>query len=205
MVDRDLKVSQARLWALIEERCQPGADVAELDRRVWDLFGERWAVMFTDLSGFSRRVAEFGILHFLQVIHEQRKMLLPIVERHDGLLIKEEGDSLLILFRRVERALDCGLAMQRACRLVNERRKPEEQILLCLGIGYGDILRIADQDAWGREVNTASKLGEDTAEAGEILVSAAAQEALATRRDVTFEGIGATSLGPEQNYRVLYS
>jgi len=204
MPDRDLKVSQARLWSLIEERCQPGANVAEIDARVWDLFGERWAIMFTDLSGFSRRVAEFGILHFLQVIHEQRKILLPIVERHDGLLIKEEGDSLLILFRRVERALDCGLAMQRACALVNERRKPEEQILLCLGIGWGDILRIADQDAWGREVNSASKLGEDTAKAGEILLSAAAHEALATRTDVRFENIGSTSLGPEQNFRVLY-
>jgi class 3 adenylate cyclase len=204
MPDRDLKVSQARLWSLIEERCQPGANVAEIDARVWDLFGERWAIMFTDLSGFSRRVAEFGILHFLQVIHEQRKILLPIVERHDGLLIKEEGDSLLILFRRVERALDCGLAMQRACGLVNERRKPEEQILLCLGIGWGDILRIADQDAWGREVNSASKLGEDTAKAGEILLSAAAHEALATRTDVRFENIGSTSLGPEQNFRVLY-
>jgi class 3 adenylate cyclase len=204
MPDRDLKVSQARLWSLIEERCQAGANVAEIDARVWDLFGERWAIMFTDLSGFSRRVAEFGILHFLQIIHEQRKILLPIVERHDGLLIKEEGDSLLILFRRAERALDCGLAMQRACGLVNERRKPEEQILLCLGIGWGDILRIADQDAWGREVNTASKLGEDTAKAGEILLSAAAHEALATRADVRFESIGSTSLGPEQNYRVLY-
>ena len=175
-----------------------------LDQRVWDLFGERWAVMFTDLSGFSRRVQEFGILHFLQIIYEQRKILLPIVERHDGLLIKEEGDSLLILFRRAERALDCGIAMQRACRMVNERRKPEEQILLCLGIGYGDILRIADQDAWGREVNSASKLGEDTAKASEILVTSAAHAALQARPDVSFESIGTTSLGPEENFRVLY-
>jgi class 3 adenylate cyclase len=205
MPDRDLKVSQARLWTLIEERCQAGADVAELDQRIWDLFGERWAVMFTDLSGFSRRVEEFGIIHFLQTIHEQRKILLPIVERHDGLLIKEEGDSLLILFRRVERALDCGLAMQSACRKVNERRKPEEQILLCLGIGFGQILRIADEDVWGREVNSASKLGEDTAKANEILVTAAAHADLKTRSDVEFESIGSTSLGPEENFRVLYA
>lgn len=204
MADRELKVSQERLWSLIEQRCQAGADVAELDQRIWDLFGEQWAVMFTDLSGFSRRVQEFGIIHFLQIIHEQRKLLLPIVERHDGLLIKEEGDSLLILFRRVERALDAGLAMQRACRMLNERRKPEEQILLCLGIGFGQILRIADEDAWGREVNSASKLGEDTAKASEILVTAAAHAALAHRSDVRFEGIGSTSLGPEENFRVLY-
>jgi adenylate cyclase len=204
MHDRDLKVSQARLWALIDERCQAGADVTEIDRRIWDLFGEEWAVMFTDLAGFSRRVEEFGIIHFLQIIHEQHKILLPIVERHDGLLIKEEGDSLLILFRRVDRALDCAISMQRACGKVNERRKPEEQILLCLGIGFGKILRIADQDAWGREVNAASKLGEDTAKANEILVTAAAKAALAARPAVTFESIGTTSLGPEENFRVLY-
>ena len=204
MSNRDLKVSQERLWSLVEQRCQPGADVSELDRRIWDLFGEKWAVMFTDLSGFSRRVEQFGIIHFLQVIYEQRKLLLPIVERHDGLLIKEEGDSLLILFRRVERALEAGIAMQRACRMVNERRKPEEQLLLCLGIGYGDILRIADQDAWGREVNSASKLGEDTAKPNEILVTAAAHQELTGRSDVEFESIGSTSLGPEENFRVLY-
>ncbi len=204
MPERDLKVSQERLWSLVEQRCLPGADVTELDRRIWDLFGEQWAVMFTDLSGFSRRVEEFGIIHFLQIIYEQRKMLLPIVERHDGLLVKEEGDSLLILFRRVERALDAGIAMQRACRMVNERRKPEEQILLCVGIGHGEILRIADQDAWGREVNSASKLGEDTAKAGEILVTASAHVALGGRGDVQFESIGSNSLGPEENFRVLY-
>ena len=87
-MDDALKTSEARLWKLIELRSQPGANVDELDRRIWELFGEDWAVMFTDLSGFSRRVAEFGIIHFLQVIHEQRKLLLPLVERHDGLLVK---------------------------------------------------------------------------------------------------------------------
>jgi hypothetical protein len=57
-------VGEEKLWRLIELRAQPNADTAAIDRRIWDLFGERWAVMFTDLSGFSRRVAEFGITHF---------------------------------------------------------------------------------------------------------------------------------------------
>ncbi len=115
--------------------------------------------MFTDLSGFSRRVSEFGIIHFLQVIHEQRKLLLPIVESFDGLLLKQEGDSFLIMFRTAERAVACGVAMQHACSNVNERRKPEEQILLCLGIGYGRILRIGDEDVWGREVTAPASSG----------------------------------------------
>ncbi|HYQ18425.1 MAG TPA: adenylate/guanylate cyclase domain-containing protein [Polyangiaceae bacterium] len=199
-----LKASQSRLWKLIEERCKPGADTAALDKRIWDLFGEHWAIMFTDLSGFSRRVSEFGIVHFLQVIYEQRKLLLPIVEAHDGLLLKEEGDSFMIMFRTADRAVDCGIAMQKACGNVNERRKPEEQILLCLGIGYGRILRIGDSDVWGREVNGASKLGEDTAKPYEILVTDAAREALTAQAGYTFEDIGAGSFGGASNYRLIY-
>ena len=133
--------------------------------------------MFTDLVGFSRHVERFGILHFLQIIHEHRKLLLPIVEEHDGLLVKQEGDSFLILFRRPERAVACAQKMQRACGLYNERRKPEEQIVLCVGIGFGRVLRIGDTDVWGKEVNAASKLGEDTAKGNEILVTEAVRKA----------------------------
>ena len=202
--DEGLKASQSRLWKLIEERCRPGADTAAIDKRIWDLFGEDWAIMFTDLSGFSRRVSEFGVVHFLQVIYEQRKLLLPIVEGFDGLLLKEEGDSFMIMFRTAERAVACGIAMQNACSNVNERRKPEEQILLCLGIGYGRVLRIGDSDVWGREVNGASKLGEDTAKPYEILLTSAARIALGDASSYGFEDIGAGSFGGDPNYRLKY-
>jgi len=51
-IDDDVKGSPVRLWHLIEERLKPGADREQVDQRIWDLFGERWAVMFTDLAGF---------------------------------------------------------------------------------------------------------------------------------------------------------
>ncbi len=200
-----LGASERRLWRLIEERSRHDADTAAIDRRIFDLFGERWAIMFTDLSGFSRRVAEFGIIHFLQIIHEQRKLLLPIAEDHDGLLIKSEADSFLLLFRRPERALQCAVAMQRACEQVNRRRKPEEQILLCVGIGFGDVLRIGDSDVWGREVNAASKLGEDTAKANEILLSSDARRALAAFPGVSFSDRNESVAGTDGVFAVDYS
>ena len=146
MPDRDdyLKGSEARLWSLIAARSKAGADVRSLDARIWDLFGDDWAVMFTDLSGFSRQVAKFGIIHFLQVIYEQKELLLPIVAGHDGILVKIEADSFLILFKRAKGALACAIEMQRACQQLNARRTPEEQVLLCVGIGYGRLLRIGD-------------------------------------------------------------
>jgi class 3 adenylate cyclase len=200
----ELKGSEIRLWSLIEERTKPGANHAEIDRRIWDLFGEDWAIMFTDLSGFSRQVAAFGIIHFLQVIFEHKRLLLPIVRDHDGILIKVEADSFLIIFKRPESALRCAIAMQRACERHNVGRVPEEQVLLCVGIGHGRILRIGDVDVYGHEVNAASKLGEDTAKAREILVTSAARKALDNYPGVTFESIDVTVAGVEDNYRVLY-
>src|SRR5687768_14969689 len=51
--------SEDRLQKLIAERLADGADTEAVDRRIWDLFGEEWCIMATDLSGFSRGVAEF--------------------------------------------------------------------------------------------------------------------------------------------------
>ncbi len=204
MVTSELGTSANRLWRLIEERTKTGADVETIDQRIWDLFGEEWAVVFTDLSGFSRNVEKFGIVHFLQVIFEHRELLMPVVEAHDGLLVKFEGDSMLLLFRRVASAVRATIAMQRACANVNLRRKPEEQILLCVGIGYGKLLRVGDEDVWGREVNAASKLGEDTARANEILITQSAKDSLGEDLGLRSEPVGAVT-GSAENYRLIWS
>ena len=208
MVHRDhdvsLKGSETRLWRLIEERTRPGADVETIDRRIWDLFGETWAVMFTDLCGFSRQVVSFGIVHFLEVIYEQKRLLLPIAADHDGVLIKVEADSFLLIYKRVERALACAVAMQHACQAFNVDRGPDRQLLFCAGIGYGRILRIGDYDVFGQEVNAASKLGEDTAKAHEILITHDAREAAGASTGLDFEDLGVSVPGSDRNYRVRY-
>ena len=205
MRDKLLKSSEQRLWDLIAERTRPGVDLKALDQRIWDLFGETWAVMFTDLSGFSRQVEKFGILHFLQIIHEHKKLLSPIIHRHDGILIKIEADSLIVIFRRTASAVRCAVEMQKTLQEFNRTRPPETEILLCVGIGYGEMLRIGDLDVFGREVNAASKLGEDTAKAGEILLTKAAVDSAGAMDGVTFEKVDAQvgRLGGELPGRVL--
>lgn len=202
-----ISASQERLEQLIEARLAPGADTRAIDERIWDLFGEQWAVMFTDLAGFSRGVAEFGIIHFLQVIHESQRILVPCIDRHDGILLKSDGDSLIVIFRTARGALACSLAMQRAARDYNRDRTPAEQVLLCVGLGYGPVLRIGDQDVFGAEVNAAAKLGEDTAKAHEILVTAAVRDAVAGAEPdgVTFEPIEVVPPGATKAFRTVYA
>jgi class 3 adenylate cyclase len=198
--------SQQRLEQLITERLKPGADKPAIDKRIWDLLGETWAVMYTDLSGFSRRVAEFGITHFLQTIYESMRIFIPCIEGHDGILLKAEADSLLVIFRRPERAMACALAMQREAEVYNRNMVPEEQILLCVGLGYGPMLRIGDEDVFGAEVNAASKLGEDTAKTWEILVTENFRDNIpdAAAEGLRFDRLPVVPSGAAVAYSVAY-
>lgn len=197
--------SEDRLEKLMFERLKPGANKEEIDQRIWDLFGEVWAVMFTDLAGFSRGVEKFGIIHFLQIIFEAQRLLVPIIDRHDGILLKMEGDSMLVIFRRAARAIECAIEMQRGLKGYNTNRLPEEQVLLCVGLGYGRLLRIGDNDVFGAEVNAASKLGEDTAEAWEILVTDAVKKEAEHMLNVSFEHIKVVPPGAERAFRLEYT
>lgn len=197
-----VNASEDRLEKLISERLSPGADKENIDRRIWDLFGEEWCVMFTDLSGFSRGVAKFGIIHFLQTIHEAERLLIPRIEAHDGILLKVEGDSFLVIFRNVDKALRCSVDMQRTLGDYNADKAEEDKVLLCVGLGYGKVLRIGDADVFGAEVNAASKLGEDTAAAWEILTTGAVRDQAS--QAFVFEPIDAEIPGASAAFKVLY-
>ncbi|RJQ09903.1 MAG: adenylate/guanylate cyclase domain-containing protein [Dehalococcoidia bacterium] len=197
--------SELRLEKLLVDRRREGADKAAIDERIWNLFGEEWAVMFTDLSGFSRHVAEFGIIHFLQTIYESERILMPVIDDHDGILLKTEGDSMLVIFRRPDRAIACAIEMQRKCRQYNAKLPPSEQVLLCVGIGYGRMLRIGDSDVYGAQVNAASKLGEDKAKAYEILVTGEVKEKIGSSKRFRYRALDVSIPGATAAYVLEYN
>lgn len=199
-----ISASEARLDRLIEERLQAGADKEQIDKRIWDLFGEQWCIMFTDLSGFSRNVEKFGIIHFLQTIHESEKLLIPIIDDNDGILLKNEGDSLFVIFRNVQKAISSAIEMQNQVKAYNEGIESEEQILLCIGLGYGQVLKIGDSDVFGAEVNSASKLGEDVAKSWEILVTENVKEAAKTYPNISFEALDLNVPGCARTFKMNY-
>ncbi|TSC90986.1 MAG: adenylate/guanylate cyclase [Parcubacteria group bacterium Licking1014_17] len=189
---------------LIRERMEPSADKKKIDQRIWDLFGEEWCVMFTDLSGFSRNVAKFGIIHFLQTIFESHRLLIPIIENYDGVLLKTEGDSFLVIFRNPKKAVESAIAMQKAIKEYDAKKTDEEKVLLCIGIGHGRMLRIGDEDVFGAEVNAASKLGEDTAKAWEILITDSMKSKIKDMKGVSFKEIKEIPPGAKKAYKIIY-
>ena len=49
---------------------------------------------------------------------------------------------------------------------------------ICIGVGFGRLLVVGDEDVFGEEVNLASKLGEDVAGPGEVLLTESAWRAV---------------------------
>ena len=194
--------SQSVLWKLLDERSQPVSEAEEIDRRIWDRYGDEGAIVFTDLCGFTHRSVEKGVIHFLQIIFESQRLLRPVIKQYKGSLIEAVGDSMLLWFTDVEEALNCSLEMQAACGDFNAGREPIDQMLLCVGISYGPVLRIGYSRLAGVEVNIASKLGEDIAEGYEILVSKAARQAATNMTGLEFTLTGIDLPGTDEVYRV---
>jgi adenylate cyclase len=179
--------SQMLLSRLIEERLTPNADQVDIDHRITALFEEEWCVVFSDMVGFSKHAEVHGMISALCSLHELKRVSRPIFEASGGFVVKTLGDSFLTLFRRPQDGLSCQLQLNRALLAYNATRDPVRHLEIGSGIGFGRVLKIGDEDVFGREVNAASRLGEDLAKAQEILITDAARAAVMHLPGVDFE------------------
>lgn len=160
----------------------------------WEPFRDRAAVLITDLSGFTRLMRELGLEGMAALLHAMRKVALPLLQDHGGVLVKYEADDLFATFPGPVEALRCAHDLRSA--LTRESARLPAPVELCMGIGWGEILWWGEGDLYGEEVNLASKLGEDTAGPGEILVTeAAAEEALRRSPGLRFTPLSEIPVG----------
>lgn len=191
----DMALSRNALSALLDERLRPGADLDDIDRRIQERFLERWCVVFTDMSGFSRRAARDGIIPFLALMHQMNRIVAPIVDRHSGLLLKVIADSHMILFRDARKGLEACIEIQQALRRHNDAITEADRIYLGCGIGFGDVLKLGDDDVYGVEVNFAAKLGEDLAGPYQIFLTPGARKAIGRAAGVKIRQVPGGRLG----------
>jgi adenylate cyclase len=166
--------TRAELRRLLQERNEYPDRMAAVDQQIRETFGETWAVMVMDMSGFSRMTIEHGIIHFLAMIHRMNEIANPAVEEHEGAVIKFEADNAFAIFPDVEQAVDASVDIIKRLEAANTMLPEELDMHAKFGVGYGEVLIIQDEDLFGSEVNLASKLGEDLAARNEILLTEAA-------------------------------
>jgi class 3 adenylate cyclase len=100
-----------------------------------------------------------------------QEIVLPIIVAEGGTVVKTEADNIFATFNDVASAVTTSRRVQTELADANKFLPQDWDLYVCIGIGYGEILMVGDDDFYGAEVNYASKLGEDIAESGEIYLT----------------------------------
>jgi adenylate cyclase len=167
---------QVLFEALLRKRGVKTDGAPAVEREILEQFQDDIAVMILDCSGFTRITQKRGIIHFLALWVAMRDLVAPLFEPHRAIGWWGEADNLFAMFPDARLAVECALAAQKAVFEDNQERTPEDRLNVCIGVGSGKLLRIGKRNAFGDEMNLASKLGEDVAEAGEVLLTERAYE-----------------------------
>jgi class 3 adenylate cyclase len=146
--------------------------------RVEERFTRTTAIFVLDSSGFSRITRLHGVVHFLAMLEKLVRLAGPIIVRHNGRILKTEADNVFAVFGDPQAALAAAVEIQRSLRAANEALPRAQEIYASIGIGYGPVLAIGEDDLFGDEMNLACKLGEDLGRNGEILLTERAHSAV---------------------------
>ncbi|MDT5212874.1 MAG: adenylate cyclase [Mycobacterium sp.] len=182
--------------AAVRSSIEDLADWAEVERP--DLArlapSGRVAILFSDIEESTALNERIGDRAWVRLIDRHDKMIGRHVKRHNGYVVKSQGDGFMIAFAQPEEAVLCSIDIQR------ELGKRHNGIRVRIGIHVGKSVRRGD-DLFGRNVAMAARVA-GQADGGEVLVSepvrdacqASAQDAIGfdDGHDVELKGFSGT-------------
>ena len=177
---------------MLDIRIEHPERAKKIDADINKKFEKERTIFVLDMSGFSRTVQRYGLIHYLAMIHRMRRIVRPSVERHCGIVVKFEADNCFAVFQNPDLALQAARDITHDLTVANLMTDEESDVHVSIGIGHGPVLLFCD-DMYGNELNLASKLGEDVAERGEILLTDAAKRRL--KRKEPFDRVPLTVSG----------
>jgi len=146
------------------------------------------AIMVLDMTDFTKCAMQEGALASLLKIVEAHQVCIPALNEAGAGFIRSFADDLVALFENPSDAVGAAFEIHARMQLFAERKADERQsVSCCIGIGYGEVMKIGPNFAQGDEMNRASVLGEDIADGGQTLVTHNVFAALRERQDMTFK------------------
>ncbi len=154
------------------------------------------AIVFTDIVGYTKSMEKNEQLT-LELLEKQREILFPLVDAHDGEVVKEIGDGLMIMFHSAVEAVRFAINVQ--------KRLKDEELTIRTGIHIGDVI-FKDGDVFGSAVNTAARI-EPLAPPNGICISKDVRSQIRNKEDIHTVSIGKKELKgvnePIEIYKVL--
>jgi TolB-like protein/Tfp pilus assembly protein PilF len=147
--------------------------------------------MFTDIVGYTTLGQRNESLSLL-LVEEQRKLVRPILRRHNGREVKTIGDAFLVEFASALEAVNCAIEIQTVLREVMRSSPEERKFNIRIGIHLGDVVH-QGRDVAGDAVNVASRI-EPLSPPGGVCVSAQVYHSVVNKVEYEFESLGVPEL-----------
>ncbi len=128
-------------------------------------------IMLTDIKGFTSKTASSSRTQVFEMIERHKQLVLPVVEKFKGTLVKTIGDAFLVTFDSPTDAVLCGIAIQDVLKAHNADRNSDDKIEIRIAINTGEVT-LTDNDVYGDAVNITARI-ESIAEAGEVFFTEA--------------------------------
>jgi class 3 adenylate cyclase/YHS domain-containing protein len=177
---------KANARAMLEDTVVHAAELAGLtDVPVVPGEVER-AVMFVDLSSFTPLTEAMGDHVAADVLDRFSLLVRDTVQRHDGRIVKQNGDAFMLVFPAAADAVAAALEVEE--RTVQEPQFPAARS----GVHWGKVI-FREGDYVGASVNVAARVQAE-AQRHQVLVTAAARSEAKRLGDADFVRLGARRL-----------
>ncbi|MET0900789.1 MAG: adenylate/guanylate cyclase domain-containing protein [Mycobacterium sp.] len=137
-------------------------------------------LVFSDIEGSTECNEKLGDRAWVKLLERHNRLLQNRVDKHQGHVVKTQGDGFMIAFAAAEDAVRFSTDVQDA--LADDSRW--QQIRVRIGIHLGTSVR-RGADLFGLDVAMAARVA-DQADGGEILVSEPVRDAVVGLEDLEF-------------------
>ena len=138
------------------------------------------SILFSDIEGSTELNERLGDKQWVRLLARHDSTVRAAVERHQGHVVKTQGDGFMVAFTEPAQAVRTAIAVQQAFE--KGRRGGKATVLIRIGIHHGDVVH-RDNDIFGRNVAQAARVA-GLAAGGEILVSESVAEAVDEHDDI---------------------
>jgi len=180
MADANANLSLAELLAKRKDG-DSSADTSILKK-----YEKRLTIMFTDIKGYTAMTESQSVVETMAILQESDEIQLPIIAKHEGVVIKKIGDAFMARFDTADSAIMASVQIQQAIYQNNVQRKEAGKFewRIRVGLNTGDVI-VKDGDVFGDAVNVASRV-ESSSEADQVWCTGDTCEAVSNKK-IKFE------------------